>query len=59
MEFKEGEIFAEPNKKVVILDHYFPEEKKFRKDVELFLEDIPGTDTFNIGKIKDYHIFKK
>lgn len=45
------------NKKAVMLDHFDEEEIIFRKDVESFLEQSINKDFFNLGKVKNYHIF--
>jgi hypothetical protein len=38
-------------------DHFDEEKINFKKNIENFLEKNIGKDFFNLGKVKNYHIF--
>ncbi len=55
---KEWENKKEENgKKTMMQDHFDEEKINFKKNIENFLEKNIGKDFFNLGKVKNYHIF--
>lgn len=58
IEWKENKS-SENNKKITEHSHLSENELNFRKNIEKFLENIVGKNTFNLGKINDYLIFNE